>query len=347
MAAVGAPDPRQVDGLGGADMLLSKVAIVSGSVEAGIDIECEFANIAPGKDRPTYGTNCGNLVSAVALFAIDEGFVPVHREDSAIRIRNRNSGDLIEARIGLLASDTPDASRTAGMSDTGVSVDLDFIDPVGAATRSLLPTGTARETVILGDDCSVDISVIDAGALYVFVRAADLGLTATESASELAMNPAATDALERIRSLVAQKIGIADLVSDVTQCSPDVPKLAFVGPAASYHCNNGPTSIAAKDVDLVSRIISSQSYHGAYAVTAAIATASAAAVPGTVVSEAIGEDLPEGVQAIRIGHPSGVMTCRVESQMSGEYPEILRAGLSRSARRIMQGSIIIPNRCFR
>jgi len=346
MAAVGAPDPRQVDGLGGADMLLSKVAIVSGSADAGVDIECEFANIAPGKDRPTYGTNCGNLIAAVALFAIDEGFVPVQRERSTIRIRNRNSGDLVEARIGPLARESTDTSGVSGMSETGICVDLNFINPVGAVGKNLLPTGSARETVILGDGCSVDISVIDAGALYVLVRAADLNLTGTETATDYQANSTAADALERIRSVVARKIGAVDLVADATHCSPDVPKLAFVGPAANYQCNSGSAAVEAHEIDLVSRIVSSQNYHGAYAVTGAIATAVAAAVPGSVVEEVIGKQLPEGVQEIRIGHPSGVMSCRVEHRTSDENPKILSAGVTRTARRIMQGSVIIPNRCF-
>jgi len=346
MGAVGAPDPRQVDGLGGADMLLSKVAIVSGSMDADVDVECEFANIAPGKDRPTYGTNCGNLVSAVALFAIDEGFVSPQGKYSPIRIKNRNSGDLIEAHIGPLASELKDDSVFSGMSNTGVSVDLDFIEPVGTVLNTLLPTGSARETVILGDDCSVEISVVDAGAPYVFVRASDLDLTATETTDELQRNPEVAEALERIRSIVAHEIGLVELVADATLRSPDVPKLAFVGPSANHQCSNESASVDAAGIDLVSRIVSSQNYHAAYAVTGAIATAVAAAVPGSVVAEVICKDLPPGVNRIRIGHPSGVMTCRVENQGPAESPDIRCAGLTRTARRIMQGSVVIPNSCF-
>ncbi|MGI9262950.1 MAG: PrpF domain-containing protein, partial [Woeseiaceae bacterium] len=182
MGAVGAPDPRQVDGLGGADMLLSKVAIVSRSKDDDADIECEFANIAPGKDRPTFGTNCGNLVAAVALFAIDEGLISSRERHVEIRIRNKNSGNLIDARIGRLAGELGVSTATSGMSNSGVCVDLDFLDPVGTVRKTLLPTGSARDTFALGDGRSVDVSVVDAGALYVFARAADLGLTATESA---------------------------------------------------------------------------------------------------------------------------------------------------------------------
>lgn len=346
MGAVGAPDPRQVDGLGGADMLLSKTAIISRSTDPDADIECEFANITPGKDRPTYGTNCGNLVAAVALFAIDEGLVSPQRSGSAIRIRNRNSGDLIDAGVGALAAESNAGSNLSGMSDTGVCIRLDFVEPVGTVQNTLLPTGTPRETVEISDGRKVDISVVDAGALYVFVRAADLGLTATETADEFRNNPETTRALEQIRSVVAHKLGLAGSVSDATQSTPDVPKLAFVGPPTGYRCNNGSASVEAGSIDLVSRIVSSQNYHNAYAVTGAIATAVAAAVPGSTVSEAVARDLHSGVHEIRIGHPSGAMTCRLHNQASAGNPDIPRVGLTRTARRIMQGTVTIPNSCY-
>lgn len=346
MGAVGAPDPRQVDGLGGADMLLSKIAIVSRSTDDGVDVECEFANIAPGKDRPTFGTNCGNLVAAVALFAIDEEIVSPPSKHAAIRIKNRNSGDFIDARIGSLASASGVDAGSSGMSNSGVCIDLDFIEPVGTVCNTLLPTGSPRETFVLGDGRSVDVSVVDAGALYVFARAADLGLTAAESAEQLHSKPAALVALEHLRSMVAHSIGLVDSVSDATSHSPDVPKLAFVGPPQNYGCNDKSGSIASEKIDLVSRIISSQNYHRAYAVTGAIATAVAAAVPGSVVNEALGKDLCSGVHGIRIGHPSGVMTCAIESRQTGGTLHIPQAGIMRTARRIMQGNLVVPNSCY-
>ena len=346
MGAVGAPDPRQVDGLGGADMLLSKVAIVACSMDADVDVECEFANIAPGKDWPTYGTNCGNLVAAVALFAIDEGLVSAQYKSSAVRIKNRNSGDIIEARIKSLANDTKVDSRFAGMSNTGVCIELDFMDPVGTVQNSLLPTGNATETVVLDDGRSVSVSVVDAGALYVFVRAKDLDLTATETIDELQSDPAILEALEEIRSTVAYRIGLVDSVADATQLTPDVPKLAFVAAPRDYQSSSGNGSIEATNIDLVSRIVSSQNCHRAYAVTCAIATAVAASVPGSTVHEAVGRDLVAGIHEIRIGHPSGTLTCRFENRASIGIPDIPRAGLMRTARRIMQGKVVVPNSCY-
>jgi 2-methylaconitate cis-trans-isomerase PrpF len=315
-------------------------------MDADVDVECEFANIAPGKGRPTYGTNCGNLVAAVALFAVDEGLVSPQYKNSAIRIRNRNSGNIIEARVRALASDAGPDTGFCGMSETGVCVDLDFIDPVGTVKNSLLPTGHPRERVILDDDRAVDVSVVDAGALYVFVRAKDLGMSACETAEELLRNSSILDVLEAIRSTVAYRLGLADAVANATRLTPDVPKLAFVGSPGTYQPSNSSTPIDAESIDLVSRIVSSQNHHRAYAVTGAIATAVAATVSGSVVQEVIGKDLLAGSHEIRIGHPSGMMTCRVENRPLDGNPEIPRAGVMRTARRIMQGSVIVPNSCY-
>jgi len=346
MGAVGAPDPRQVDGLGGADMLLSKIAIVSRAPDDGVDIECEFANIAPGKDRPTFGTNCGNLIAAVALFALDEGLVSASRRFAVIRIRNKNSGNLIDARIGCLAGESGVKTSTYGMSNSGVCVDLDFLEPVGTVGKVLLPTGSARDTFVLGDGRSVDVTVVDAGALYVFARAADLGLTATESAQQLNADPSALVTLEHLRGMVAHSIGLVGSVSDATRLTPDVPKLAFVGLPQDYRCSDNSAQVESGDVDLVSRIVSSQNYHRAYAVTGAIATAVAAVVPGSVVNDIYDREVTAGVHDIRIGHPSGTVTCAIECSYPDNRLNIQRAGLMRTARRIMQGSLVVPNHCF-
>lgn len=342
MGAVGAPDPRHVDGLGGGDMLLSKVAIVARSEAADADVECEFANITPGKDSPTWGTNCGNLVAAVGLFAVEEGLLASSNEAPVVRIRNRNSDSLIEARFGELDGERKESYRLAGMPETGTCVDLDFLNPVGACQSQLLPTGNARETIQFGDGRSVDISVVDAGALYVFVKAGDLGLTGTETSDQLQNEPGAFDLLEHLRAEAAKMIGLVEPAEDAASVSPDVPKLAFVGSATGYSRDGSSDSVASGAVDVVSRIISSQKYHKAYAVTGAIATAAAAAVEGSVVHEAVGKLTGSGLQEVRIGHPTGVLACEVESHGSGGRQDIAFARIKRTARRVSEGVVFVP-----
>jgi 2-methylaconitate cis-trans-isomerase PrpF len=346
MGAVGAPDPRQVDGIGGADMLLSKVAIVAKADDADADLECEFANIAPGKSRPTYGTNCGNLIAGVALFAIDEGLIKPRASSLVIRIRNRNSGNIVEARVRGLAADFGLDDWRTGMSATGACIDLDFLDPGGTVLGRLLPTGRERETISLDDGTAVDVSIVDAGALYVFVRGADLGLTGAETLRELTRDFNTPQRLEQIRCKVAHRVGLVDDPSTATERVPDVPKLAFVGPPRAYRRNDQLGFVPADQVDLVSRIMSSQNYHQAYAVTAGIATAAAASLEGSTVNEALGGQ-PVGPQvSIRIGHPSGILECRVTNRRIHGMTKIVSGGVMRTARRIMRGDVLIPSRCY-
>jgi 2-methylaconitate cis-trans-isomerase PrpF len=346
MGAVGAPDPRQVDGIGGADLLLSKVAVVARADDDDADLECEFANIAPGKLRPAYGTNCGNLVAGVALFGIEEGLLGMRESTSSIRIRNRNSGKITEACVRGLAAELRMDDRHTGMPATGACIDLDFLEPGGSVLGCLLPTGRKRETISLDDGTAVDVSIVDAGALYVFLRAADLGLSGAETFHELTHDHMMLQRLEQIRCEAATRIGLVSDPSAATERTPDVPKLAFVGPAREYARNDGLGTVSADQVDLVSRIISSQHYHQAYAVTAAIATAAAASLEGSTVNEALGRVTVESEASFRIGHPSGVLDCRIKSRQIDGKTEIVSGGVMRTARRIMQGSVLVPNRCY-
>ena len=343
LAALGAPDPRQVDGLGGGDLLLSKAAIVKPSASSDADVECTFANVAPGKDLPTYGTNCGNLVSAVAVFAIDEGLVDPQRGGSLVRIHNRNSGIFIDANVQPVTEEMRNPCELAGMPTTGFCVEMDFIDPVGTTQSRLLPTGGSRDTIRLKNGRLVDATIVDAGALYVFVRAEDVGLSGTETSAEIQSRPGVLEDLEYVRGAAAKLLGLVDAPEEAIRLTPDVPKLAFVGPPTDYRLGGSPAIVDAGSIDLVSRIVSSQQYHRAYAVTAAIATAAAAMVQGSTVQVATGMEAGSGMRRVRIGHPSGVIECGVECSSGEKMPVILRSRITRTARRIMEGRIFVPN----
>jgi 2-methylaconitate cis-trans-isomerase PrpF len=342
MAAIGAPDPRQVDGLGGADSLLSKVCIVAPSSAPTADIECEFANVTPGKGHPTYGTNCGNLLAGAALFAIDEGLARIATGRRAVRILNRNTGDMISARISQTESESVNLFSQTGMADTGTHVLLDFHDPTRSAQEQLLPTGNVMDEIQLPCGSRVMTSVIDAGAMYVFVNAEDLGLVGTESKEDMDTMPHKLRDLEYIRGVAAMRVGLVESAFDAAIVTPDVPKLAFVSSVSAQTIDGRALIIDATQCDLNSRIISSQKFHNAYAVTAAIATASAASISGSVVQKAIGKDLDVGMQTIKIGHPTGVMACTVNIVNADSGRTISHARLTRTARRIMEGTIFIP-----
>jgi len=352
VSVVGGHDPRQVDGLGGADLLLSKVALVWPSERVDADVECAFGSITPGSTRVKYGANCGNLSSAVALFARQEGLV---REDAeGVRIYNPDSGTSMEAR--WRAWDPAFRSRmasTSGMPVTGDLVELTFIAPEATATGRLLPTGRAVDCLVMPGGRPVRASIVDAGALYVFLDAAEVGLPAAAS-DELRADAELAALCEDLRGQAAVLTGLVEKAADARALTPAVPKLAFVRPPADFCTEGGHVPIAAGEVDFIGRIVSSQSFHKAYAVTGAIAAAAAAVVPGSVVAAAAGlngsskagdgppSPGPLAVRHLRIGHPTGVIDCMLEAACDGDGGQlsVRRASVMRSARRIMEG------RCF-
>jgi methylitaconate Delta-isomerase len=336
MAAIGASDPRQVDGLGGADLLLSKVAVVWPSERPDADVACSFGSIPPGSARVKYGSNCGNLSSAVACFARQEGLVAPEAE--RVRLHNPDSGVLMEARW----CEWDQAARarfadTSGMPASGELLELAFLAPAGTATGRLLPTGRAVDCLEMPDGRPVEASIVDAGALYVFLRAGDAGLPLDVSTDVLRADAALAATCERLRGQAAVLAGLVARASDALPVTPAVPKLAFIRPPADFRTEGRQVAVAAGDVDVVGRIVSSQSFHKAYAVTGAIAAAAAATVPGSVVASAMGGHLRAGVTRFRIGHPTGVIECQLESRQDAGEPVVDRVTVLRTARRIMEG----------
>ena len=336
LAVVGGSDPRQVDGLGGGDLLLSKVALVWPSERPDAEVECRFGSITPGTARVKYGSNCGNLSSAVACFARQEGLVAPDPE--CVRIYNADSGTSMEAR--WRGWDVPLRTRmasTSGMPVSGELVELTFLSPAATATGRLLPTGRAVDCLRLPDGRRVQASIVDAGALYVFLRPGDVGLPAAATSDQLRSDGRLSALCEDLRGQAAVLAGLVSSAADALAHTPAVPKLSFVRPPEGYRTEGAGVAVEAGEVDLVGRIVSSQSFHKAYAVTGAIATAAAAAVPGSVVAAVMGGESAAGARCVRIGHPSGIIECTLDTARSGSEITIERATVLRTARRIMEG----------
>jgi 2-methylaconitate cis-trans-isomerase PrpF len=344
MAVVGGPDPRQVDGIGGADLLLSKVSIVWPSERPDADVECSFGSITPGSRTIKYGANCGNLISAVALFAWQEGLLGGSPE--MVRIYNPDSGTTVEARLDQrdISGDTRFA-QISGMPATGDLVKLAFLDPAGTAGNGLLPTGNVIDHLEMPDGRSIRATIIDSGAQYVFVSATEMGLQATATSKEVAGDANLMATFESLRGQAAVLTGLASSPDNAKIETPAVPKLAFVGPPMDYLTEGKNLPVAAGDIDLLSRIISSQSFHKAYAVTGAIATTSAAVVIGSIVNQLVGNKFDPAVGRLRIGHPTGIIECTVKWSRKADAVVIERASVLRTARRIMEGSNFLPDQC--
>ena len=334
LAALGSPDPhgRQLDGMGGGISSLSKAVVVSPSARPGVDVDYLFGQVAVDRALVDYRSNCGNLTAAVGPFAVDEGLVDVADGEAALTLYNCNLDQTIEARFEVAEGRAVVAGDTVldGVAGRGAPIWLSFQEPGGAVTGRLLPTRHARDVLDVPGSGSIEATLIDASTALVCVRADALGLSGVELPDEIEVSPALTERLEAIRRAGAAAMGIDPE-------SESVPKVGFVAPPANAPTLSG-TRLAADAVDLMARVISMGRPHRALPLTAALALAAAARIPGTVAAEATdpgaGNDGP-----VRLGHPSGIAEISAELAAT-EPPHLARLTVTRTARRLMEGRVL-------
>jgi hypothetical protein len=340
----GSPDIRQIDGLGGADPLTSKVAIVEVAGREGVDVDYTFAYVGIDRAVVDYEGNCGNISQGVGPFAVDEGLVPVTEPITRVRILNTNTRKLIVADVpvkdgrALVEGDFV----VSGVPGTGARITLDFVNSGGSKTGRLLPTGKVVDEIRLADGRHVRASLVDAATPAVFVQAADLGLTGRELPRDAGADPRILTVLEEIRARAAVMMGLASRPEEV---GPAVPKVACVAPPQAYTTITGET-VAASQCDLLARTKALAVMHKAYAVTGGICVSAAALIEGTVVNDIVG-DRAKASGTVRVGHPSGVseFAIGVSRSASGAF-ELTRAVIAGTARRIMDGHVYVPRRVF-
>jgi 2-methylaconitate cis-trans-isomerase PrpF len=224
---------------------------------------------------------------------------------------------------------------------TGARIDLEFLDPAGSCGRGLLPTGHAVDEAILVDGRRIRVSLVDASNPVAFVLAADLGLRGTELPAEIEQRADVTGALEEIRGITAEWLGIVANRRNATATSPGLPKVGMVAPPADYRSILG-TTISAGEMDLCGRLMSMQTAHRSYMVTGAICTGAAAVTEGTLVHEATRGLAHESGQ-VRIAHPYGVMDVAVTMDVLDGKPKILSITAGRTARHILDGEVWVPS----
>jgi len=342
LSALGSPDStgRQVDGLGGGGSSTSKVAVISSLEDPRYDVSYYFGQVAVDQPSVDFVGNCGNISSAVAPFAIDEGLVPGIEPTTVVRIHQRNTDKLIIAEVNVVDGrfDESGDYRIPGISGTGSRVTLHFIDPGGSLTGSLLPTGNVIDNLQhikeIGD---VQCSIVDAGNPFVFVKAVDLCIDVKDLAQFDKVQTAAV--LESIRARAAVMLGLAEDDKKASIYSQAVPKIAVVSPAETYQTMDGKM-VEGSDNDLLIRCISMGRLHKAMPGTAAICAAGAVKIEGTVVSQVAESDTSRS--KVRFGHPSGVMDTCSKVEQRGGHIHYRQATFFRTARRIMEGNILVP-----
>jgi 4-oxalomesaconate tautomerase len=318
---MGSPDPRQIDGIGGAHPLTSKVAIVSPSADPSTDVDYLFLQV--GVDTPTVSDrqNCGNLLAGVGPFAVERGLVPATGTETRVRIRMLNTGGIATAVFATTGSGTGDpraggnlvqyAGDTAidGVPGTASAVVLDFAD---GAAGPLLPTGNVSDVLD-----GIPVTCVDNGMPVVVVAASSLGRTGYEPVAELEADAGLAERVRSLRLEAGKAMGLGD-VSDTT-----VPKVSLVAAPAS-----GGT--------ICTRTFIPVRVHQTIGVLGAVSVATAIRLDG-----AVGHDLAAPAAGPRLGieHPGGITQVEVEVDTSGSPPRVLRSGVVRTARRLFDGTV--------
>ncbi|HLE38235.1 MAG TPA: PrpF domain-containing protein [Acidimicrobiia bacterium] len=327
----GSPDPRQVDGLGGADILTSKLAIIDAPSVAEADLDFTFGQVSITHPVVDYDINCGNISAAVGAFAVDEGLVALREPVTVVRIHNTNTARILLARVpvhdGVAAVDG-DLSID-GVPGTGAPIALDYSRTAGGITGALLPTGRPRDVLdtAIGP---VEATIVDLANLCVFVAAAAVGMTGIESPGDV----------EDMTAILAVKEAAARLLGITPDGLTPIP--AAVAVPAAYTGFGSGRSVAAADVDLVARVVGGRPpmLHKAYPGTVAACTAVAACIPGSTVAEVVRRT--DGL--FRIGHTSGVMEVRARVVADGATWRVEQASYDRTARRLAEGSTFVRRR---
>ena len=317
IGAIGASDSLQLDGLGGNSSLNSKVAIVSRSVLPDCDLDYLFVQVGVGVKTVDTLPNCGNMLAGVAPFAIEQGLIAALLDTTTVRIHNVNTGAKIDATV-----QTPNGrvsyegdARIDGVNGTAAPIFLNFLEAWGAVTGKLFPTGKRIEQVD-----GVDATCIDAAMPLMIVQARSLGLTGRESPAELDANTDLLIKIEKMRLQAGVRMGIGDVRDSV------VPKPVLVSEGDDVNT-------------IVSRYFTPHKCHASHAVTGAIGVATAFALPNTVAS---GVHRSSGNHLISVAHPQGKIDLGIELVGQGEEAVVQKAAVVRTARKIMQGELHLP-----
>ncbi len=320
LAAMGSPDSRQIDGLGGAHPLTSKVAVLSRSPRDDADVDYLFLQVMVDQAEVRDTQNCGNILAGVGPFAIEQNLVAVNKDQTGVRIHMVNTGGIAVATV-----QTPDSSVTYagdaqidGVPGTAAPISLNFVDVAGGSCGDLLPTGGARDRVD-----GVEVTCIDNGMPVVILKAADFGKTGYETPRDLEVDDALKARIEAIRLELGPTMNLGD-VRDKT-----VPKMTLIAP---------PTGSGV----IATRTFIPHRVHEAIGVLGAVSVATACLVPGSVAHEVSKLQAGTGAHSLDIEHPSGFFTVEVEVENDGDRVEVKRSALLRTARKLMQGAVFVP-----
>jgi 2-methylaconitate isomerase len=342
LAAMGSPDPngRQLNGMGGGISSLSKICILSRSDRPDADIDYTFAQVQIREASVEYRGNCGNMSSAVGPFSVDEGLVRPNGDTAVVRIFNTNTKKIIRSTFALREgkAETDGDLAIPGVAGTGSPIRLDFLNPGGAATGKLLPTGNVTDRLDVPGVGTIEVSMVDAAKPCVIIRAAEIGLTGTELPDHLDTRHDILAKLDAIRQTACVVMGLAADAKEAATMR-GTPAIGFIAPPMDAPTLSG-APVRASEVDLTARFISNGQPHRALPVTSSLCMSVAACITGTIVNQALTKP-PSG--SIRLGMPSGILTVGAEVERTANGDWIAHSGaFYRTARRLFDGRIYAP-----
>lgn len=320
LAAMGSPDPREIDGMGGAHPLTSKVAVVKPSGRPEADVDYLFLQVWPDRPEVSDSQNCGNILAGVGPFAIEEGLVAAGDGSTRVRIWMENTESLAVATVETPGGEVryDGEARIDGVPGTHAAIPIEFLDIAGSSCGALLPTGRAVDEVD-----GVRVTCVDNGMPVVVLAASDLGVSGYESPAELEANEAVRARVEAIRL----KAGPLMRLGEVAKAT--VPKMSLVAPAREGGV-------------LATRTFIPHRVHEAIGVLGAVSVATACLLPGSVAAEVAGMAEPPLEATLEVEHPTGFFTVALELARGEGAVEVRRAELIRTARLLMRGEVLVP-----
>jgi len=324
LAAMGSPDPREIDGMGGAHPLTSKVAVIKTSKRPDADIDYLFLQVWPERPEVSDAQNCGNILAGVGPFAVEERLVSGTDPVTPVRIWMENTQSLAVAHVPTPGGEvTYDGNaRIDGVPGTHAPIPIDFLDIAGSSCGALLPTKSPVDNIE-----GIAVTCIDNGMPVVCMKAADLGLTGYETPAEIEADQAVVKKVEAIRLTAGPLMHLGD-VRDKT-----VPKMSLLAPAE----HGGAVT---------TRTFIPQRVHEAIGVFGALSVATACLVPGSVAAEVATLEETSGSMELDIEHPSGFFTVSIDVRIDEGDVVVERAALLRTARLLMRGEVLVPRRVW-
>lgn len=320
LAAMGSPDVREIDGMGGGHPLTSKVAVVSKSSRQGIDVDYLFLQVWPDRAEVSDQQNCGNILAGVGPFAIEQGLVTAQSEVTPVSIYMVNTDSkataFVETPNGLV--NYAGTARIDGVPGTHAPININFEDVAGSSCGALLPTGNTVDLVN-----GVEVTCIDNGMPVVCLNAVDFGISGYESPAELEANQDLRDRVEAIRLAVGERMNLGDVTNKT------VPKMSLLSKAKDGGLINTRTFIPHRA-------------HDAIGVLGAVSVATACMLKGSVAAKIAGlEEIADSLD-IEVEHPTGFFTVQMEVDQTGGELKVTKSALLRTARLLMRGEIFVP-----